>query len=137
MKMKQLLLLISGLLLSEFQSSAQHLYVPENEYKLTNDCGTWQKKPIYYTEWETEDSLKTGIKNSKRDWVYSDYKYVSNLITTLEYCPCGCGKSEKWTQERVCRITGILQIRYKIQGYQYIPNPKNYYDKVVDSLKAN
>lgn len=103
-----------------------------------SDCGTWKAKPDYYTEWEGVDTLiKKSIKDTIRKWVYdSENMQVSNT-TTLEYAPCGNFRPSTWEQYRVCQITGIRQVRYRVRSYEYTPKPKSEYQKVVDSLPKN
>ncbi len=99
------------------------------------DCGTWEPKPIYYTEWETIDTIKGGNPESKwRKWAYSGEERFSNFINRQLFNPCGSGDDIKWIQFRICRITGIRQHRYKVQSYKYIPKPKSEYELVIDSL---
>lgn len=103
-----------------------------------SDCGTWKAKPIYYTNWESVDTLKNKpIKDTIRKWVYDEERLQFSNMTTLEYNPCGSGKPITWEQYRVCQITGIRQRRYKIQPYEYIPKPKTDYQIVIDSLSKN
>lgn len=126
----KIFLLIAAILSSVFSMNAQFSF-NFDEY----DCGTWKAKPIYYTEWQSVDTLKKKpIKDTVRNWVYDDEKMmVTNQVLTI-YCPCGCGYDTKWQQYRVCQITGIRQVRYKVQSYEYIPKPKSEYKKAIDSL---
>jgi hypothetical protein len=105
---------------------------------LNNNCGTWKALPIYYTNWESMDTLKKkNIKDTIRKWVYDEERLQFSNTTTLEYNPCGSGKPIIWEQYRVCQITGIRQRRYKIQPYEYIPKTKSDYERTVDSLSKN
>lgn len=102
------------------------------------DCGTWKAKPIYYTEWQSVDTLKKEpIKDTVRSWVYDKENLMVSNQSLAIYCQCGCGYDTKWQQYRVCQITGIRQVRYKVQPYEYIPKPKSDYERAVDSLSKN
>lgn len=103
-----------------------------------NDCGTWEAQPDYYTEWKSVDTLvKKPIKDTVRSWVYDTEKMQVSNMTTLEWAPCGNGRPTTWEQYRVCQITGIRQVRYRIRSYKYIPKPKGDYEKAVDSMSKN
>ena len=104
--------------------------------RTNNDCGTWKALPTYYTNWESVDTLKKeAIKDTVRNWVYDAEKLMLNNLTYAMYCPCGCGYDKKYSQYRVCSITGIRQIRYKVHPYEYKPKPKSEYQQVVDILQ--
>lgn len=125
--------LAAMLLLSVVSTKAQSF-----SFGFDNDCGTWEAKPTYYTDWQNVDTLKNKpIKDTVRNWIYDAEKMVVSNMTTLAYCPCGCGYDTKWQQYRVCQITGIRQLRYKIQSYEYKPKPKSDYQRAVDSLSKN
>lgn len=100
-----------------------------------SDCGTWEKKPIYYTEWEAIDTIVKPVKTEDRNWVYDQEKMTGSNMTLAIYAPCGLGTPAQWIQRRVCSITGIIQERRKVQEYYYVPKEKSEYQKTIDSLK--
>lgn len=105
---------------------------------IINDCGTWKASPIVFTDWQSVDTLKKKpIKDTIRKWIYDAEKMQYSTITTLEYSPCGNGRPTIWEQYRVCQITGIRQMRRKIQSYIYIEKPKSEYQSAIDSLSQN
>lgn len=102
------------------------------------ECGTWVANPTYYTDWQSIDTLLSKpIKDTARNWVYNEEKMVISSIATLQFCPCGCGDDTRWEQYRVCKITGIRQVRFKIQSYDYKPKPKTEYKMAIDSILSS
>ena len=133
MKLLTSAVLVANLLLAVVSTQAQSFNLGFN-----NDCGTWESKPAYYTNWQSINTLKIKkIKDTVRNWVYDEEKMiVSNMVNAM-YCPCGCGYDIRWQQYRFCQITGIRQIRYKVQNYEYKPKPKSNYQQAIDSLSQN
>lgn len=108
---------------------------------LDMNCGT-RKIDTSYSAWETIDTIgKRKILFPIRNWVYNskDEPLQSNNQFTLAYCPCGCPNTRKYLQYRVCKLTGIMQRRFK-EVYSYtLPateKPKTEYEIVIDSLDA-
>lgn len=126
--------LLALLLLAIFQLQAQRsdLFINVSE----SDCGHWAPKDIVYSEWIPVDTLKSNpVKDTIRDWLYDEEHLVgSNNISLAVYCPCGCGHPKMYIRRRVCLITGIVEVRYKTQFYEYVPKPKNEYQKTIENL---
>lgn len=121
--------LLSILLLTITSTHAQSIT------KEINDCGIKEILPIHYTEWKSIDTLKNiPTKDTLRSWVYDEERLVIDTYTYAAYCPC-CAHEVKFQQYRICQLTGIRQLRYKVQRYHYKPKPKTDYQKTVDSFK--
>lgn len=90
-----------------------------------------------YTDWKTVDTLGKFQASEKRDWILDKERMLMGSgWQTLEYKPCGKQQSTTWEQYRICKITGIRQVRNRSQGYKYIPPPRTEYDSFVDSIYA-
>jgi len=101
-------------------------------FEFNNDCGVWEKDTTITTEWNTIDTLNYNVRGDTC-WVSSGWEYDMKSSTYLVYCPCGCGRGTKRFQKRVCGL-GIIQQRWEITSYKYIPKPKSEFDKRVDSI---
>ena len=75
------------------------------------------------------------VVDSARNWVYDEEKKIQSLWSTLEYAPCGNGRPIRYSQKRVCSINGIIEERYRIVKYKYIPRPKSDFEKVIEAFK--
>lgn len=101
-----------------------------------SECGEWKQLPAKYTEWVSIDTIKKKpVKAISRDWVYEKEKYVTKPTMTLAYFPCGNPENQVYTQRRVCKLTGIIQERSRIIGYDYIEPDKTEYQQAIDSLE--
>lgn len=107
------------------------------------ECGTWVADSMRYTEWETVDTISVEAekrnlrltKTEQRDWIYGREIMDSRNWTYADWSPCGRGDTKMWRQYRLCRITGIRQVRTRYQTYHYVPPPISDYQKAEDSLK--
>lgn len=110
--------------------------------KQVEDCGTWVKDSMRYTDWVTVDTIATDAmkvilritQTEKRDWVYDKERQVRDIVTYDTWYPCGFEPGEKWRQYRICKFTGIKQERYRVQDHKYIPPPVSAYQRLEDSL---
>ena len=100
--------------------------------QIIEDCGTWKIDSSYYIGWYNIDTINS---NSDTTWIYSEWKTEYKNYTLTVYCPCGCGWNFKKYQRRVCGYSGIIQQRWQISVYKYIPKPKTEYEKLIDKLK--
>ena len=106
------------------------------QFILDSGCGTWRANDPVYTDWEPVDTLKSKpVKDTVRAWVYDREKLITSNQTKLVLCPCGCYDPTTYYQYRVCKKTGIRQVRYRTIYYSYTPPAANDYEKAVDSLK--
>ena len=129
-------LIIATLSIVLFIPSARAQEFIHHELELLQDpCGTWKADSMYYTGWHDVDTLKNKpIRDTIRNWVYDEERRMYEKYRSWADCPCGCGFDRHWQQYRICQKTGIRQVRYKVQSYEYIPKPKNKYEKTIDSL---
>lgn len=120
---------------------SQCAHAQEWHLQSSNDCGTWEAMPPDTTDFVSVDTLGSQPIEKKRHWVYDEIRLKQTAITTLEYNPCGSGKSTIYYQYRICIITGIKQIRYITIRYKYTPKPQTEYEKVlqdfIEKNKAN
>lgn len=100
-----------------------------------HDCGSWEKDSTYITEWQTKDTLNYN-KCGDTIWIYDEWKRELSPAVLAVYCPCGCRWDDKEYQDRVCGL-GIIQRRWKITTYKYIPKPESNYDRRVRELNAH
>lgn len=75
-----------------------------------------------------EDSPGDG--KCTHEWVEADFYDVNELngITTLLYCPCGCGGSTNYA--RICEKCGREESRTKTYWYDQVPVPDSEYKKL-------
>jgi hypothetical protein len=129
--MKKVLCIISVVSILGISAQAQVV----SDLGSGSDCGTWVENAINYKEWFAVDTLsKNQAKDTLRQWVYDKIRVVGGNMTYATYSPCGNGDDVKFTQIRVCKLTGIVQKRYIIQSFTYIPKPKSEYELTIDSL---
>lgn len=102
----------------------------------TYDCGTWKEDSTYITAWETVDTLAYYDERGDTIWIYDEWKTELSHTVLAVHCPCGCGWDKKIYQDRVCGL-GIIQRRWKITTYKYIPKPESNYDRRVRELNAH
>lgn len=103
-------------------------------YKPWRDCGTWEAMPEEFTDWISIDTISTVI-DTARNWVDDQEDLVVSNMVTLEYAPCGKGTPTQYRQRRICAINGIIQERFRIIRYRYIPKPKSDFEKIIESFK--
>jgi hypothetical protein len=96
------------------------------------DCGTWAQSKEYITNWVSIDTINYCEK-CDTVWTYTAWGYKYEPIVTLAYRPCGDGKPSRKYQNRV-NNKGIIQQRWHIIEYEYIPKPKTEYEMKLDSL---
>ncbi len=107
----------------------------ESELSLPwDDCGTWKALPEKLTRWIAIDTVSMVI-DTARNWVHDQEELMVSNMVTLEYAPCGKGTPTRYRQQRICAINGIIQERFRIIRYKYIPKPKSEFEKVIESFK--
>lgn len=75
-----------------------------------------------------EDSPGDG--KCTHEWVEADFYDVNELsaMTTLLYCPCGCGGSTNYA--RICEKCGREESRTETYWYDQVPVPDSEYKKL-------
>lgn len=89
------------------------------------DCEQKEK----FSEWMPVDSTSCD-----HVWVYAEWKDVNATsgITTLQYCPCGCGGTEN--QARICSLCLLHQKRVRTYWYEKVER-KSDYKKLLEKSK--
>lgn len=127
--MKKLLILI----LLTFSVSVMAQVKPLEIEGIKTDCGTWVKDSVEVTPWQTIDTINYEPSASE-EWVYSNWVTPTTYLTTLIYCPCGCGDPTYRDRHRI-NLQGIQQRQTEITFYKYVPKPKTDYDKTVEKVR--
>jgi hypothetical protein len=99
---------------------------------INTDCGTWVKDSVEVTPWQTIDTINYDPSASE-EWVYSNWVTSPSYLTTLVYCPCGCGDPTYRDCYRI-NLRGIRQRQTEITFYKYVPKPKTGYEKTVEKV---
>jgi hypothetical protein len=140
--MKQIILLslllfsLNGILLAQSDSSslANDLHITDTGlpsfysfFDSDYECEKWDK----YSEWEVQSPSQK--EDCGHEWVYAEWKDVneSSGITTLAYCPCGCGDSEN--EARICSKCYLHQTRVHTYGYSQ-KRRQSEYTKILEAL---
>ena len=98
------------------------------------ECGTWEAMPEEFTDWIAIDTVSI-VMDTARSWVDDQEKLMVSSMDTADYAPCGKGTPTRYRQQRICAINGIIQERFRIIRYKYIPKPKSEFEKVIESFK--
>lgn len=98
--------------------------------------GEWMPQAPICGDWQNIDTLQSGKPfTGKHEWIEDDLRPIASEPSPYAYrTPCSSPTAERYSQRRVCRITGVVQERTVRIEYHFVTTE---YKNVVERLSKN
>ena len=99
------------------------------QHSVRLDCEPYE----IFSDWQAKSDGNDGQFIHKHEWVYAEREDVNTQInlTTLAYCPCGCGETEN--QARICEVCFRHEWRTREYGMKPKEKAKSRYLQILES----